>query len=104
MVFFVKELLKKQTISAVDFLQPPLPVCSRYLYALFHTLFSKNHLNPQVSIKKMVNKHTRAYYRNLGQHLILARKGTFFEKKYAKYFTPLFNPFLKYFISKQSFP
>ena len=52
----------------------------------------------------------RAYSRNLGQCLILAKKGTFYEKitlfiekrapKFHTRSTPLFNPFFKCFASK----
>ena len=47
-------------------------MCSKCLYPQFHTIFSENYLKPQVRINKMVNKHTRAYSRNLGRHSILA--------------------------------
>ena len=66
-LFFVtKKLIKKQTSSAWNFLQPPIPVWrSAYIpyfkisaSILWCPLFSENYLNPQVRVNKMVNKHT----------------------------------------------
>ena len=69
--FFVsKRVTKKQTGSAWNFLQPPIPVCRGACILYFKInapikccpLFSGNYLNPQDSINKIVNKHTVDYH------------------------------------------
>ena len=54
----------------MKFLLPPIPVCRGAYIPCFKInapifsclLFSENHLNPQVRINKMVNKHTVDYH------------------------------------------
>ena len=73
--FVTKKVIKKQTGSAWKFLQPLIPVCWGAYIPSFKisvpffccTLFSKNYLNPQVRINKMVNKHIVDYHPILSQ-------------------------------------
>ena len=69
--FFVnKKVIKNQTASALNFLQPPIPVCRGAYIPYFKMnplifccpLFSESYLNPYVRINKMVNKHNVDYH------------------------------------------
>ena len=70
-IFYVtKKIIKKQTCSAWNFLQPPVQVCIGAYIPYFKInspifccpLFFEEYLNPQVRINKMVNKHTVDYH------------------------------------------
>ena len=68
--FVTKKVIKKQTGSEWNFLQPLIPVCRGAYIPYFKMnppisccpLFSENYLNTQVRINKMINKHTVNYH------------------------------------------
>ena len=68
--FCHKKVIKRQTGSAWNFLQLPIPVYRGVVIPYLKInapifccpLFFKNYLNPQVRINKIVNKHTVDYH------------------------------------------
>ena len=78
--FVTKKVIKKQTGSTWNFLQPSIPVYRATHIPYFKinpphfllSVFSENYLNPQVRINKMVNKHTVDYLPSPSQ--LISRK------------------------------
>ena len=78
-----------------------VPAALLLLFFIVHILFFLVYIYN--TLQKRMNNTFRAYSRKLGQHSILYRKGTFYEKRAPKTSPPpppLFNPFSKCFASK----
>ena len=92
----------------MKFLLPPIPVCRGAYIPCFKInapifsclLFSENHLNPQVRINKMVNKHTVDYHPSSSQltsriyplRFLCTPRGFIFSESFLNFFLNLYIP------------
>ena len=68
MLFCHQKVIKKQTGSACNFLQPPIQAYFKINSLIFCCpIFFEEYLNPLVRINKMVNEHTVDYHPSLSK-------------------------------------